>query len=199
MHPDRPPEATPTPAGDSDAIDRALLAAAAGGDVSAFERLYRRHFPRVFRFAARISGSLELAGEVAGDSFAIAWRNARAFEGRSRVSTWLLGIAYRIAARARLRDARHAGHAALEDVEHLAVVPASTVEAGVLAHRLSRALARLPPAQRAVVELTHVHGLGYAEIATALDCPVGTVKTRMLHARRRLRAELCGEGDEHAR
>lgn len=193
------PPAAPSPTGppqdDNDRIDRALLAGAATGDVAAFERLYRRHFRTIHAFAARVSGSADLAGEVAGDSFTIAWRKAAGFEGRSRVSTWLLGIAFRVARAARSRDARHAGNVALDTPEGMAIPAPDGVDLTMSAHRLGQALARLPATQRAVVELTHFHGLGYAEIARILDCPVGTVKTRMLHARRRLQAELRGGMD----
>ena len=55
------------------------------------------------------------------------------------------------------------------------------------------ALSRLSPEQRAVVDLTYFHEIGYREIAAIMDCPVDTVKTRMFHARRHLRRELAGE------
>jgi RNA polymerase sigma-70 factor (ECF subfamily) len=187
------------PDGPGDLVDRALLAAAAAGDMRAFERLYRRHFRAVYEFAARVSGSPDLAGEVAGDSFAVAWRSAGRFEGRSRVSTWLFGIAYRLAARARGRRARLAAEVALDEAGSIADPGSAGVEAALLAHRLAGALEELPPAQRAVVELTYANGLGYPEIAAILGCPVGTVKTRMLHARRRLRAKLGIGGGTHER
>ena len=56
-----------------------------------------------------------------------------------------------------------------------------------------RAMDELSPAHRAVVDLTYFHDLGYREIATILECPVDTVKTRMFHARRHLRRRLAGE------
>lgn len=181
----------------ADAADRALLRAAAAGDMAAFERLYRTHYRTIHAFAARVSGSIDLAGEIAGDTFTVVWRRASTFEGRSRVSTWILGIAYRVARRARGRRARMMEEIPLDDTLPAPTTPAADVEWILLREHLARAMARLSPEHRAVVELTYFHGLGYPEIATVLGCPVGTVKTRMMHARQRLRHHLSNpDGDD---
>ena len=84
-------------------VDLALLRSASLGDVNAFENLFKRYFRRLAGFAARITSSNELAEEVAAETMMAVWRGAARFEGRSKVSTWIFGIAYRQALRVRKR------------------------------------------------------------------------------------------------
>lgn len=185
---------TPENKADEDAIDRALLAASASGDAEAFERLYRRHYRRLFDFAARLSGSHDAADEVASEALKVAWRRAGDFEGRSKVTTWLFGVAYRLTLKARARMSKRAGDVAYDDDVHAPRSAGDEVEAAFLRSQVARALAALSPEHRTVVELTYYQGLRYSEIAEIIDRPIGTVKTRMLHARARLR-ELMSTSD----
>src|SRR5689334_13285594 len=73
--------------------DRELVERVAGGDRAAVRLLFMRHHARVFRFVARQTGSEAMADDVANEVFLELWRQAPGFEGRSEVSTWLLGIA----------------------------------------------------------------------------------------------------------
>jgi RNA polymerase sigma-70 factor (ECF subfamily) len=72
---------------------------------------------------------------------------------------------------------------------------ASPLELAADARPLARAIASLPPDQRAAIALFYLEDLSVAEIAAAMDVPAGTVKTRLMHARARLRAALTGEND----
>jgi RNA polymerase sigma-70 factor (ECF subfamily) len=114
----------------------------------------------------------------------VVWQDASRFELRSKVSTWIFGIAWRKALKALERQKRH-------DVpqESPDEVAGPDEVASALENRewLARALGRLSPDQRLVVELTFFVGCSYQEIAEIADCPVNTVKTRMFHARHRLR------------
>jgi RNA polymerase sigma-70 factor (ECF subfamily) len=122
----------------------------------------------------------------------VVWQTAASFRGTSKLSTWVFAIAYRKALKARARwpdpvedderDLRASNDAA----------PDAELEQERLRKALVRAMAGLSPEQRAVVDLTYFHGLGYREIAEILSCPVDTVKTRMFHARRRLKQALSG-------
>lgn len=181
--------------------ERALLARVAAGDRDAFQALYQLFYPRLFAFVLRVTRRVELVEEVIQETMLVVWRKAATFDGRSRPSTWVMGIAYRCALKALRRDSR-------QEVAppSLAVAPAreetpeSLVARRERAGLLGRALTQLSPEQRAVVELAFVHGCSYPEVASALGCPVNTVKTRMFHARRRLREILpqlgmrAGEG-----
>ena len=178
--------------------DHELLSRVAQGDVEAFERLYRRYYKPVFGFAARITRRMDVAEEVVDDTMMTVWRKAGDFAGRSKPSTWIFGIAYRKA----LKATKPAADGQTIDAEEVADHRQTDgLEAIVLREHLARALGGLPPSLRAVVELTYLHGYKYSEIAEIVDCPVGTVKTRMRTARGRLRALLTGQAvdDREAR
>ncbi len=168
--------------------DRRLLAAVAEGDRNAFDRLYRRHHPALYRFAWRLVEDPSDAAEVVNEAMLVAWRSASSFRGEARVSTWLFGIAFRIARKRTKRTQQAPKLVPLDDVEVEAPdCPEAEAVRGQAAAVLNAAIASLGPVQRAVVELTFMHGLSYPEIAEVLRCPVGTVKTRMFAARAQLR------------
>lgn len=173
--------------------DEALLKAIARGDMNAFEQFHLRYFAKVMRFAARIVDSREAAEEVANDALMTVWRTADRFEGRSKPSTWLFGIAYRMALKARQKLGRRRGDVELD--ENMIDAGGDAAPGVILRTDLAGALARLTPELRAVVELTYFNGCLYTEIAEILECPVGTVKTRMMTARRRLRLMLADDDD----
>jgi RNA polymerase sigma-70 factor (ECF subfamily) len=178
--------------------DSDLLERVARRERAAFERLFHRYYRRLFGFVYRVVRRPELVEEVVNDTLLAVWTDAARFDARARPSSWILGIAYRKAHKALERDARRRRGeeppAAAEAEPDRAAGPESLMAAREAATVLGRALARLSPEQRAVVELTYFEGLSYPEIARALDCPTNTVKTRMFHARRRLRALLPALG-----
>ncbi|SIT01364.1 RNA polymerase sigma-70 factor, ECF subfamily [Roseivivax lentus] len=171
--------------------DDALIAAVAGGDVTAFEHIHKKYFPKLMHFARRITGSAEAAEEVANDVLMTVWRTADRFEGRSKPSTWIFGIAYRVAMKQRTKLQRRSGDVELD--EGMVAGQDDTAETVIRGTDLKNALEQLKPELRAVVELTYYNGYLYTEIAEILDCPVGTVQTRMMTARRRLRDILADE------
>ena len=132
-----------------------------------------------------------LIDEIVNDTMLIVWRKAGTFNGCSKVSTWILGIASR--RRMKALERIENGSAAVDVAEI-----ASPAEAGPEGQRMrqevlrrcSAALDALPAEQRQVVILTYFEGRSYPEIARIVGCPVNTVKTRMFHARRRLRSLL---------
>lgn len=179
--------------------DEDMLAAIAQGDINAFEQMHRKYFPKLMHFAKRITNSAEAAEEVANDVLMTIWRTADRFEGRSKPSTWMFGIAYRMALKQRQKLGKRRGDVQLD--EGMISDNKDTADAVILTTDLSNALKQLKPDLRAVVELTYYNGYLYTEIAEILDCPVGTVKTRMMTARRRLRAILSEQvkiGSENA-
>ena len=173
--------------------DEALLEAVAKGDVSAFEHIHKKYFPKLMHFARRITNNAEAAEEVANDVLMTVWRTAERFEGRSKPSTWIFGIAYRVAMKQRTKLQRRQGDVELD--EGMVSAEGDGAEAVIRSTDLKNALEQLKPELRAVVELTYYNGLLYNEIAEILDCPVGTVKTRMMTARRRLR-QILSDDDE---
>ncbi|MEM6943501.1 MAG: sigma-70 family RNA polymerase sigma factor [Pseudomonadota bacterium] len=179
----------------AESADLALLRATAAGDLQAFERLHRRYHPKVFGFALRLTERFEAAEEVVEDTMMVVWRKASEFRGAARPSTWIFGIAYRIALKARKRLAVDRLHDEIDPDMPSAQGGMETVEMVFERSRVVAALQRLPLQQRATVELTYYHGYRLSEIAEITDCPLGTVKTRMFHARAKLR-ELLGERDD---
>ena len=163
----------------------ALLSRIAGRDSTAMKELYLLYHRRLARFLMRLTTRYELAEEIINDTFWVVWQHAGDFRGASRVSTWILGIAYRRG----LKTLRSAGPPPGDaDVEEAGTdEPARQEE---LNEWLDMALQRLPLEQRMAIELAYHVGHSCEEIASIMECPVNTVKTRMFHARRKLRALL---------
>ena len=198
---DRPKTALRRAGDADDARDRELLEGVRGGDRTAFQELYVKYYHLLLRFIYRITGQLETAQEGVNDVMLVVWRNAASFEGKSRVSTWILGVAYRKALKLRQGARRWTERfkAADADSDELSA-PASEhigrTELRDLRDLLDHGMRHLPAKQRAVVELTYFYGYSYEEIAAIVDCPVNTVKTRMFHARARLKSLLPALGQD---
>ena len=173
---------------DSDATDRMLLQRMAAGDRVALGVLYRSYHGRLCRFLTRLTRRADVIEEVINDCFWIAWQKAATFHGDSRVSTWLMGIAYRCGLKALRQhgdepvedDPRHEERSAAHDLD----------EDRELRDWLGKGLERLSVDQRVVIEL--VYGVGHTldDVAVIMQCPVGTVKARLFHARVKLRNVL---------
>jgi RNA polymerase sigma-70 factor (ECF subfamily) len=168
------------------------LEATALGDRRAFERLYARYYPRLLGYLHRQLGSADLAEETVDDVLLVVWRSAGRFRGRSTVSTWIFGIAYRKGLKALARRRKWWTLFDRELPEDLSSLesPQRDLDSRELRRRLGTALAELSAEHRAVLILTLVQGLPYREIADIVGCPVSTVKTRMFHARRKLQSQL---------
>jgi RNA polymerase sigma-70 factor (ECF subfamily) len=180
----------------ADAGDARLIGQVADGDRRAFESLYRGYFPRLTRFLNGMSRSVPLIEEIVNDTMLVVWQKAHTFDGSCKVSTWIFAIAYRKACKAiRGMDEPVDVDADLLESD-AAVAPEHELELRRLRHAIDAALDDLPAAQRAVIQLTYHHEMGYADIAAIMDCPVNTVKTRMFHARRRLKQLLAGQLEE---
>ncbi|MDN3919860.1 RNA polymerase sigma factor [Roseateles violae] len=160
-----------------------------------FEALYRIYYPRLYRFLERLTHRPELSEELLDDTLLLVWQRGQDFNGRSKLSTWIFGIAYRKALKALSRqDLPPDDDGAAEAVADAEADPERRLGHSQLQRRLAQALGGLSAEQRAVVELCYFHGFDYREIAQIVDCPAETVKTRMFHARRRLRPLLADFG-----
>lgn len=176
----------------SDAVDAGLIDRVARHDLVAFEALYRAYHPRLQRFLARMTARAGVIDEVINDTMLVVWNRARAYNGQSKVSTWIFAVAYRKTLKALQREGVAADEPGEEEAD-FQTGPEQRAEAQETRRLLAQALGRLSFEQRAVLNLTYFHGMGYGEIAQIVECPVDTVKTRMFHARRRLRAILAGD------
>ncbi len=170
-----------------------LLTRIAGGDRVAFEALYRAYFPRLSRFIGRMARNPALIEEVVNDTMLVVWQKAASFDGSCKVSTWVFAIAYRKTLKGlKASDEPLESDAALYEDER-GNQPEQTMRRQQLQQTVAEALAQLPAAQRAVMVLTYYHDMAYNDIADVVECPLNTVKTRMFHARHRLKDLLWNE------
>src|SRR4029453_9355781 len=169
-----------------------LIGRVAAGNLDAFEQLYRLYRPRLARFLIALVQRPQLVEEVLNDTMMVVWQTAHKFRGASKPSTWIFAIAYRKAVKAKVRWPEPVE----DEIQDTRVSPDPGPDQQLHHRRLHDALMtameRLSPDHRAVVDLTYFHGMGYREIAEIMSCPVDTVKTRMFHARRRLKQAMTG-------
>lgn len=168
---------------------------AAAGDLEARRWLFERYREMAFRVALRITRREQDALDVVQDSFIRAFDRLADFEGQAGFQTWLMRIvSNRALDLLRARKVRRAVSLdSGDDTPGPALAgpagegrPGASLEQGELAERLRRAIEQLPPDQRAVFALYATGEMTYAEIAAALEIPIGTVMSRLYHARRRL-------------
>ena len=179
--------------------DRALVEQAKQGDREAFATLVRRHQDRAFNLAYQMLRNREDALDVAQEAFARAFTSLPTFKGDASFGTWLHRIVVNLAIDS-LRRRRRGGEASYDDSRGIAEEPeadlpanedpAAALEAKQTRALLARGIARLPPAQRAVLILREIEGMSYEEIARAVGCNLGTVMSRLFYARRRLQQSL---------
>jgi RNA polymerase sigma factor (sigma-70 family) len=186
------PAASPRTANDAEAE---LVERVVRGDVGAFETLYRAYHPRLTRFLSLLTARRSVVEESLNDTMLAVWRRAHTFNGQSKVSTWIFAIAYRTTCKALRRQDLPVDDPADEQACD-APGPEPQLAARQANAAVQRALASLSCEQRHVIVLTYFHDLPYADIARIMECPVDTVKTRMFHGRRRLRALLAGEAGD---
>jgi RNA polymerase sigma-70 factor, ECF subfamily len=161
--------------------DSILVRAAQNGDVDAFEELVRRYQTSIYRVALRMLGSRADAQDAVQETFVRAWRALPRFRHDSAISTWL----YRIVTRRALdRIASRRSTGTLEEVEvEAGPDPAQAAEHQERLRAIRRAIAKLPPDQRAALVLREFEGLSYQEVAQVLGASVPAVKTRIHRAR----------------
>jgi len=170
--------------------DAHLVAAARGGDMQAFERLYRVHSARVYGLCLRMTRNPDIAEDCVQLAFVRAWRNLQAFEGRSAFGTWL----HRIAVNEVLSHQRNHGTREESDeeaiAEHVEIEQAPTQFDAMDVTDVERALESLPEGARHAMVLQAVYGYSHEEVADMLGVAVGTCKAQVHRGRRLLRQRL---------
>ncbi|HWJ34291.1 MAG TPA: sigma-70 family RNA polymerase sigma factor [Steroidobacteraceae bacterium] len=167
--------------------DSELLNAIACGDRRALEELYLGYHRRLARFLSRLAPRYESIEEIINDTFMVVWQRAAEFRGASRVSTWIIGIAYRIALKSFRRSDALSRAQCADDLPEHSVEPTQDAE---LRDWVAQAMLHLSLEQRLTMELAYNLGHSIEEIAQITGCPIGTVKARMFHAREKLRRFL---------
>jgi len=167
--------------------DAELVKLIGNGDRRAMKQLYEQHQAGLYRFIrTRLNDAFE-ASDVMQEAFLEVWRNAGRFQGQSSVKTWLYSIArnkavdrIRKSQRLTLRESPD------ETVPDDAPSPLSVIEAAGDAARLRECLSKLTGAQQSAVRLTFYEDLSYPEAAEVEGVPLGTIKTRIHHAKKLL-------------
>lgn len=179
--------------GPGELLDEYLLASVRLGDRAAAEQLVKRWQPKLLAHATRLLGEKE----GARDATQVAWTQILRSLGKLRDDRAFAAWCYRITSRACAREIgkrksqrqlnqAYANEPRVENIE-----PSEPSQMA----RLQQAIRHLPAGERAAIALYHFEEMRVAEVAVALDIPAGTVKTRLMHARRKLRKIL--EGDDH--
>ncbi|MGH8928172.1 MAG: RNA polymerase sigma factor [Acidimicrobiia bacterium] len=175
--------------------DAALLARVVEGDHEAFTVLMHRHENRVFAVCLRLMGNRSSALDATQETFLALYRKASQYRGTAAVGTWLYRIAintcYDLLRKERRRPVESMPDY-LDPADPMAEDSYASVE---LRPAVEAALSALTPEFRAVVVLADIQGMGLPEVASVLEVPIGTVKSRLFRARRQLAASLGNLSD----
>ncbi|MGQ0697786.1 MAG: RNA polymerase sigma factor RpoE [Panacagrimonas sp.] len=173
-------------------VDEQLVERAQNGDKRAFELLIRKYQYKIIQLVGRLVGDAD-APDVAQETFIKAWRALNGFRGQSAFYTWLYRIGintaknYLVARRRRpsnqdidVDEAEQFGHTAqMSDVD----TPEALLLSDEIKQKVGETIAKLPPDLRQAITLRELEGLSYEEIAEVMDCPIGTVRSRIFRAR----------------
>ena len=180
-----PPAANPV-------SDEGLIKRIAAGDREAMRMLFNKHNAPIFRYVLRMVRNEALADDLISDVFMDVWQQAGRFEGRSSVSTWLIGIA-RFKALSALRKPKHGS---LDDDQVAEMMVDGADDPEVVKQKqdkskvLRQCLAMLSREHSEIVDLVYYHEMSIDEAASVIGIPENTVKTRLFYARKRL-AEIA--------
>ncbi len=184
----------PLKAADKDNLGELNLIHSIGqGDRKAFESLYLIYHRRLSRLLSRFFDTYGIVEEIINDTMMVVWNKSHTFEQRSKVSTWIMGIAYRRMRKSFNRFDRIRQHEQDYIEQHIdQQVEQDSHEPSDREQRdwLSKAMKTLKPELQVVMEFAYYSGYSCEEIATITESPVGTVKTRMHAARKQLRSRL---------
>ena len=189
--------------------DAALVERALDNDLAAFEQLVTRYQNKIIGYAARMLNDATEAEDVAQETFIKAYRSLASFRGESSFSTWLYRIATNLCID-RVRKIKRSPKSAysLDDpldpdedkggreVADTTFEPSISIEREEVRRRVRETVAEMPEKLRAVIVMCDIQGMSYDHIAQVLDVPLGTVKSRLFHARadlaRRLKPYMRG-------
>lgn len=168
-------------------------------DIADFDRIVDLHRKQVYGLAYQLTGNHEDADDISQEVFIRAYKSIGKFRGGSRLSTWLYRITVNLSVNHLKKKSKHRHEYTDKDIPDTSpdsIVldrsgnPLQDIEAEELAQRIRTAIESLPVEEKVVFVLRVNHDLSYKEIARTIDCPVGTVMSRLNRARRRLRDKL---------
>ena len=179
----------------TDADTPELLRRSAEGDEEAFVLLYRRYQGGIYRFAWRMTGSREAAEDVTQETFLVVVRGPNRYdETRGAFGAYLYGIARNLVGKRAGRERPFVALGDGEDALRSPADPTADLDRRQAVEAVRQAVLTLPEHYREVVVLAELQGLAYEEVAAAIGCPVGTVRSRLHRARALLAQRLRGRG-----
>jgi RNA polymerase sigma-70 factor, ECF subfamily len=175
--------------------DDMLIGLIAQNDKDAMRTLFARHHVKVFRFVLRMVNNEATAEDVVNEVFLEVWRNASRFEGRSQVTTWILGIA-RFKALTALRQHTYdeLDDEVAESIEDLSDDPEAAEHKKQCSALLQDCIKQLSPAHREVVDLVYYHQQTIEDVAAIIGVPPNTAKTRLFYARKHIAELMAARG-----
>jgi len=173
--------------------EQRLISAVAHGDRSAFRRLYDETYDKVARYTRCLVNDDHLAEDILVQTYTVVWQAAGRFQGNSRLTTWIIGIARNIAFK-EFRGRRRNEEPFDESYKSADDTSQHRPEQRNRNMIMKRAVATLSPKHREILELVFYQDLSYPEVAELLGIPVNTVKTRVFHAKKTFRDALSAEG-----
>lgn len=172
-----------------------LVRRMAEGESEALASLHAVHGQKMYTFALRLTGNPTLAEDVTQEALVAAWQSARRFRGEGRVRTWLLGIVHHVACKAMRRQRWQPLSEDLSaTLDSRALSPEEKVQAAELETCIRRGIETLSLKHRAALDLVFYQGLSMDEAAQVCGCPVGTIKSRLSHAKAHLKEVLASAG-----
>jgi RNA polymerase sigma-70 factor, ECF subfamily len=181
------------------AADFDLMRRVAARDEEAMRVLFARYNVIAYRFALRLTGDKTLAEDLVSAVFMDVWRNAACFQGRSQVSTWILGMTrFKVLSALRRRKDDQLDQADAERLRDLADDPETAVQKHDHLAILRKCMSRLSREHREIIDLVYFHEKSIEQVAQIVGAPCNTVKTRMFYARKRLRELLRQSGLHNA-
>ena len=197
-------QSPPAPASSPQDTDQMLVARAVAGDQRAYELLVIKYQRRIERLIGRMVRDVDLVEDIAQETFIRAWRALGQFRGEAQFYTWLYRIAVNTAKKA-LADLKRdplVSESALRggnDEDETSSVeneltspetPETVLAAKEIAAAVNSAVEALPEELRQAVTLREIEGLSYEEIAQVMNCPIGTVRSRIFRAREAISAKV---------
>ena len=182
--------------------DMDILAEVGAGNVDAYGKIVGRYNGRLYNFIYRFVGDRETAEDIVQETFLRAFRKRKEYRAIANFSTWLFTIAGNLA-KSELRRRKRWRMFSLERDEETdtgmelpdeSARPDKVAESSIADVQIQQAIASLPDNYRQVILLRDVEGMSYQEISEIVDCPVGTVKSRVNRARLKLQQKLKSEG-----
>ena len=188
----------------ADDADSLLVQRAQQGDMHAFEMLVVKYQRRIQRLIGRMVRDVDLVPDIAQESFIRAWKALPQFRGDSAFYTWLYRIAVNSAKKALMELKRdpvimHSAMAVSEDGDETSRIenelsdgetPESLLASKEIAAVVNAAVDDLPEEHRRAITLREIEGLSYEEISEVMNCPIGTVRSRIFRAREAIAARL---------